>query len=80
MFKAGDQVQFSKFGARGLKGYVRDVKPGWALVRWNTRDTEWVRQEDLVRLPEERMRQATREMRKAAGEILKVAEDVLRRA
>jgi hypothetical protein len=69
MFKRGDKVQFSKYGQRGLKGYVREVQPGKIKVEWVTRETSWERPDNLVRLPEERMH--------FAHELLTIARELL---
>jgi hypothetical protein len=69
MFKRGDKVQFSKYGQRGLKGYVREVQSGKVKVEWVTRETSWERPDDLVRLPEHRM--------SFAKELLAVARELL---
>lgn len=58
MFKYGDKVQFSKFGARGLTGFVREFKSGWVLVQWKPNDTQWVRSDELVKLLDDRSRGA----------------------
>jgi hypothetical protein len=68
MFKRGDKVQFSKYGQRGLKGYVREVQSGKIKVEWVTREVSWERPDNLVRLPE-RMNYAS--------ELLTVAREVL---
>jgi len=51
MFKEGDRVQFSRFGMRGLVGFVREVGLRKVLVQWRPGDLQWVRSDDLVRLP-----------------------------
>lgn len=66
MFKAGDKVQFSKFGARGLTGFVRGIKFGYVQVQWRPGDLQWVKSEDLVKLPESRY---DRIAEKVAGEV-----------
>ena len=53
MFKYGDKVQFSKSGARGTIGFVRDVKPGKVLVQWKPNDRQWIRSDELIKLPEQ---------------------------
>lgn len=68
MFKRGDKVQFSKYGQRGLKGYVREVQSGKIKVEWVTREVSWERPDNLVRLPE-RMNYAS--------ELLTIAREVL---
>jgi hypothetical protein len=73
MFKIGDKVQFSKFGARGLIGFVREVQPGRIRVQWNPREWDWVRSSDLVKLEGD-----TRNWRGGCvSELLKVAKEVL---
>jgi hypothetical protein len=56
MFKRGDKVQFSRYGIRGLTGYVRDVRStGHVLVEWSNRETSWEYTSNLVKLTENRL-------------------------
>ena len=75
MLKYGDKVQFSKSGARGAIGYVRGVKPGKVLVQWKPNDVQWVREENLVKMENDRRYSMQNEI--MASELVDIAKSLV---